>query len=87
MLPGAYELERPRATFVKRAPTFLSQFAFSLVDGDNVVSRIRQHLPIELVYAGSRCGWFGLLSRAQRDRSEQHLVTTGDEGPRDLGKS
>ena len=35
------------------------EFAFSLVDSDDVVSRMRQHLPIELVYPDQGADGFG----------------------------
>ena len=35
------------------------EFAFSLVDSDDVVSRMRQHLPIELVYPDQRADGLG----------------------------
>ena len=37
------------------------EFAFSLVDSDDVVSRIRQHLPIELVYPDQGTNGLGCL--------------------------
>jgi iron(III) transport system substrate-binding protein len=35
------------------------EFAFSLVDTDDVVSRMRQHQPVELVYPDQGAGGFG----------------------------
>lgn len=37
------------------------EFAFSLVDSDDVVSRLRQHLPIELIYPDQGAGGLGCL--------------------------
>jgi iron(III) transport system substrate-binding protein len=37
------------------------EFAFSLVDSDDVVSRARQHLPVELVYPDQGAGEVGCL--------------------------